>query len=47
MKQNNYKLKKNQLIALINVIEKICQSSDDDTDKISKINYWLKLKFKM
>jgi len=30
-----------------NVIEKICQSSDDDTDKISKINYWLKLKFKM
>jgi hypothetical protein len=42
--QDNWKLKKNQLIALVNVIEKIVLSSDFPKDKISKINYWLKQK---
>jgi hypothetical protein len=45
--QNNWELSKPQLIALVNVIEKITYNQDTDQDKISKIKYWFGLKKEM
>jgi len=45
--QDNWKLRKKQLIALVNVIEKIVYNQDTSEDKISKIKYWFGLKKEM
>ena len=44
---DNWKLKKGQLIALINVIEAVTFNNDTQQDKISKIKYWIALKKEM
>jgi len=45
--QNNWKLSKQQLVALVDVIERITYNQDKDENKISKIKYWFELKHEM